>query len=77
MSKEGKFETVAEHCIRMDCVYRMIFDRKNTPFCAYILIEKQPRGCSISQCTRYRTGIKRAVMTSGATIDWLVEEEEQ
>lgn len=29
------------------------------PYCAYILFAQQSRGCRISECDKYKTGIKQ------------------
>lgn len=57
-------ETVEEHCSHKDCVYRMILDTNRTPFCNYCVIEGEVRGCKISECTRYRTGIRKVNMST-------------
>ena len=54
---QGKLETVAECCHRTDCVYRSKIEG-GIPICVYILVEGVPRGCSISECDKYKSGRK-------------------
>lgn len=68
-------ETVEEHCVHMDCVYRMTLER-GVPFCNYCAMEEEPRGCKISECTRYRTGTRTVTMTKeGLHFLWRIEQE--
>lgn len=59
-------ETVKEHCRHRDCVYRLPLSgaKHETEFCNYICMAGHPRGCPISECTRYRRG-KRKVRAIG------------
>lgn len=50
-------ETVAKDCKHADCVYRGTASGVQT--CDYILREHHSRGCSISECDKYRTGHKK------------------
>ena len=57
-------ETVDEHCKHKDCVYRMyLCGGCGTEFCNYSVMEYQPRGCKISECTKYRKGDRKQKMT--------------
>ena len=47
-------ETVKKDCIHLDCVYRGRGHGSAT--CDYAIIEKHSRGCSISECDKYRKG---------------------
>lgn len=62
-------ETVKADCRHDDCVYRARFDGQ--PMCAYIFREGHARGCSISECDKYRTGHKKCVIKSelGFTVE--------
>lgn len=51
--KKG-IELVEEHC-PSDCVYRVMLD-SCTSACYYAVIEQQIRGCSVSECDKYRSG---------------------
>lgn len=67
-------ETVEEHCKHKDCVYRLILDSRLTPFCGYILIEERSRNCKISECDKYRTGIKTIIINPDTMgCEWRVE----
>lgn len=62
-------ETVEVHCKHKDCIYRGILSW--TPYCNYIGIEKEPRGCKISQCDRYKPGKKiQPRMHKNYELDW-------
>ncbi len=62
-------ETVKEHCKHKDCVYRGVLS--GTPTCDYIFREGHSRGCSISECNKYKTGFKKKVNSSeyGFTVE--------
>lgn len=61
---ENIIETVDEHCKHKDCVYRMyLYGGETTEFCNYCAMEYEPRRCKISECTRYRKGERKKVMT--------------
>lgn len=63
-------ETVKQHCKHEDCVYRRHLEAW-TPYCDYIGVEKQPRGCDISNCDKYRPGRKmRPRMHEHYELDW-------
>lgn len=57
-----------------DCIYRMQFT-PTTDFCAYCIVENGLRGCSISQCTRYKSGRKKLTI-DGATLHmrWIIDD---
>lgn len=69
-------ETVNEHCKHKDCKYRMMFD-PTSDYCAYCVIEKELRGCPISECNRYKRGGKR-VTIDGYTLHykWIMTDED-
>lgn len=55
-------EKVADYKHCRDCVYKMYLGGSAmTPFCGYILVEKESRGCSVSKCTRRREGKRNFV----------------
>ena len=62
-------ETVAKHCKHKDCIYRGTLS--GTPICDYIFRERHSRGCSISQCNKYKTGYKKKVISTelGFTVE--------
>lgn len=52
-------EITDRHCKHKDCVYRGWLSAPNgVATCDYILIEGRSRNCKISECDKYRTGIK-------------------
>lgn len=53
-------ELVREDCIYEDCKYRGSFAHE--PACMYMLYTGKPRGCKISECTRYKKG--KGIVTS-------------
>lgn len=62
-------ETVKEHCKHEDCIYRRYLCW--TPYCDYIGVEKQPRGCDISKCDKYKAGKKvQPRMHKNYELDW-------
>lgn len=67
-------ELVDELCPK-DCIYRAQFTL-DTSFCAYCLIEKEVRGCSISKCSRYKSGTKKMTI-DGATlcVRWVLKDD--
>jgi hypothetical protein len=56
-------ETVAKNCPHKDCMFRS--QVSGVPYCAYIAITRHPRGCSISDCDKYKKGKTRRVSTLG------------
>lgn len=68
-------ELVDELCPK-DCIYRAQFTQA-TDFCAYCLVERESRGCSISECNRYRSGHKKLTI-DGATLNvrWILADED-
>ena len=67
-------ETVKKDCKHKDCVYRMLLDT-STPFCNYAVIEHELRGCPISQCTRYKRGIRSVTIDRHTMYAvWSIEE---
>lgn len=48
-------ETVRKHCIHLDCKYRGLFDSE--PCCKYMLVTGKRRGCDISVCDKYESGV--------------------
>lgn len=70
-------ETVEECCGHPDCVYRLILDARGTPFCNYCVMEQELRGCRISECTRFRTGIRKVEMVKdGLYYLWRIQQED-
>lgn len=65
MAKEevNAHEEVWSHCKHEDCIYRIGFTRSDE-CCAYMLATDRPRGCSISQCDKYKSGTRKV------RIDW-------
>lgn len=53
---QEKEETVRNHCIHKDCVYRSYIDGGATPICYYAVLEGRSRGCKISECDKYKGG---------------------
>lgn len=51
----NKIETVKEHCIHKDCIYRRTLENR-IPYCDYLGMEKKPRNCDISKCDKYKAG---------------------
>ena len=51
-------ETVKEHCKHKDCIYRVYIDGGNIPICYYAVLERKSRGCKISECDKYKAGVK-------------------
>lgn len=71
-----EIETVVEHCKHPDCVYRNGDGNKAT--CDYILYEKRPRGCKISECDKYRRAKRKKQRTDGfAFVYGIVEEDDE
>ena len=52
-------ETCAEHCAHPDCVFRRVIGN-DIPICFYAVIMQESRKCKISECDKYKTGIKLA-----------------
>lgn len=68
-------ETVDEHCKHTDCVYRTRLDVYGRHFCAYALAERRSRGCSISECDKYRAGKKRPAIKAGTMqLEWEIDD---
>lgn len=66
-------ETVNEHCKHEDCIYRLKFDLQGTDFCNYCVMEHQVRGCPISNCDKYRTGMRWATIERATlNIKWRI-----
>ena len=51
--KKGEVQLVADYC-PSDCVYRVMLD--SIPACYYAVLEQRLRGCSVSECDKYRSG---------------------
>ena len=49
-------ETVKKDCKHPDCAYRRPLDAGYTPYCDYIGATGRARGCSISECDKYKPG---------------------
>lgn len=54
-----KVETVEADCRHPDCCYRRYINGGVGQMCAYMLVEGKCRGCSISECDKYRSGKKK------------------
>lgn len=69
-------ETVDEHCKHPDCVYRMklVHGYPMGEFCNYSGIMGRSRGCSISECDKYRAGRRSCRMTRG-TLEWRIDDD--
>lgn len=68
-------ETVDEHCRHEDCVYRMRLDLYGRYFCNYAAMERRSRGCSISECDKYRAGRKRpTIQTETMQMEWVIDD---
>ena len=66
-----------EYCDRHDCIYRgyLAYRSNGHSFCNYACIEHKPRGCSISECDKYKpTRKKKPVMRDGY-IQWVEVDE--
>ena len=48
-------ETVSEHCKYRDCKYRGRLSFVDEA-CFFMYYTGEPRGCAISECTRYKPG---------------------
>lgn len=73
---EEIIETVVEHCKHEDCVYRAYLGSR-VPYCNYCYMEKQVRGCKISECNRYKQALKHQTLEwddKTITVLWNVEE---
>lgn len=68
-------ETVDEHCKHEDCIYRCRLNFYNTDYCNYAVIVGESRGCSISECDKYKRGKRKVAMTD-AGLWWFVIEED-
>lgn len=66
-------ETVAEHCKHEDCIYRRLISN-DVPICFYAVIMCELRRCKISECDKYKRGIKRP-RTKADYIDWDIDYE--
>lgn len=76
--KAEKVEVVEEYVDQLcpkDCIYRMQFT-PTTDFCAYCLVERELRGCPISECNRYKGGHKKLTI-DGATLHlrWVITDD--
>lgn len=67
-----EIETVKEHCKHPNCVYRQKLRDCGEPCCMYAAMENEPRGCKISECTRYKDGkiVKPRLIKSDMYIIW-------
>lgn len=55
---EETVELVEDLCPK-DCIYRSYLHGSGTPICYYAVIERVPsRGCKISECDKYKAGVK-------------------
>lgn len=72
--KKVAVELVNELCPK-DCFYRVKLD-DTTDYCAYCVIEYEPRRCKISECDKYKRG-KRKVVLDKYTLEcrWVEYEE--
>ena len=68
-------ETVDEHCKHKDCIYRCRLNFYRTDYCNYSVMVGKPRGCSISECDKYKQGRMKVTMTD-AGLWWFVVEDE-
>ncbi len=69
-------QTVTEHCKHPDCIYRNHINLDGLiGFCDYISLTGHSRGCSISECTKYRRGKKTKRNHNGIVI-WNIKYEE-
>ena len=57
-----------------DCVYRAYLSH-GVDFCAYSIMAHEARRCRISECDKYRSGIRKIRMDRG-TLDILMEFED-
>lgn len=48
-------------CKHLDCMYRDDAIGGTLFFCGYILRERESRGCSVNECNRYMSAIKKEV----------------
>lgn len=62
-----EIETVKEHCKHEDCIYRGWASGMSV--CEYILVKGHSRGCDISKCDKYKSGVRSRMSTLGG-IRW-------
>ena len=72
----SEIQTVEEQCKHEDCVFLgkvSVPDYGMTPCCDYILLTREPRGCSIENCDKYRTGRRIKKPSIAIYNNWEVE----
>lgn len=63
-----------EVCSHPGCIYKSYIDCGRTAVCNYNLITGKSRNCKISECDKYKEGIKKKpTMTKEGYIKWVVE----
>lgn len=63
-----------DQCRHPNCIYRSSIDCGRTAICNYSLVTGQSRECKISECDKYKDGIrKKPTMTKEGFIKWVIE----
>lgn len=70
-------EELVDQLCPKDCIYRVPLT-PTTDFCAYCLAKYEPRGCKISECDKYRTGVRKVIMGLGTlNYEWMEDDEQE
>lgn len=70
---QNEYETMKE-CRHPRCIYRSTINSGRIDVCTYTLQTGKSRNCKISECDKYKDGLKKKpTMTKEGYIKWVVE----
>ena len=71
------YETM-EQCVHPNCIYRSTINSGRIEVCTYTLRTGKSRNCKISECDKFKDGLKKKPMiTKEGFIRWVVEIDEK